>query len=80
MRDLIVYGLIGAAGGAAATLVVWYVADQALKRQLAMQVPREVGAEIDRQLRAVGITRQTGQRLDAALAAAQRIGLIGIRR
>jgi len=78
--QFLVYGLAGAAGGAAATLIVWAIADRALRRQLAEQVPREVGAEIDRQLRVIGITRQTGTQLNAILAAADRIGLIGIPR
>lgn len=50
-----------------------------LRATLDREIPARVGAEIDQKFREVGITRQTGTQLAAVLAAADRIGLIGLR-
>lgn len=47
-----------------------------LRSQIATQVPPIVRSTLDRQLASYGITPETGRRVAAVLAAADRVGLI----
>lgn len=52
---------------------------RSLRETLDQEIPQRVGAQIDQSLREAGIDRESGERLSRLLAAADRVGLIGLR-